>query len=222
MDSSNPYVSPSAIDDPIEESRLWHTSRGNLYIRDGAVLPEVELETGKTADLIQASQKFDQPTVLSHVFLIGVPMMVFCICLYQSDDNRVPWQSLLGLLIFMIAERLILYKLWPDKFYSRIEFKVFRTAALENLRTRSDRHGRISKVTSGMIGFVPMLMRDAFLLGAAFFLISFLGLLSRAYWQRKTKLEIRQAGKVKGVQILHVHPIAIAKLQQIEAAGTNC
>ena len=74
MDKANPYAPPQTPD----AGELWYPKGTAVMVRDGAVLPPIDLETGEEDDgLIQVTRRFSKAHWSSHLYIGTLPFVQF-------------------------------------------------------------------------------------------------------------------------------------------------
>jgi hypothetical protein len=220
MDSANPYAPPTALDaPPVQEKFRWYLAGRGLYLRDGAVLPKIELETGDSGNhLIEVSNHFSKPRWQVSLIVGLLPMLILFL-FRRPEGMPLPYQPLLLTLGTMFAARLLITRFRPDIYWRRIGFKTYRSASNERMRKQRDFWNTLLSYSPPLIaaGIFSLLVDYMEYFGIGLIAFGSIGLFIRYLWKRKSALKIRPAEGLNGwIRVSEIHPLAMQRLLEAE------
>jgi hypothetical protein len=222
MSDDNPYTPPASLEDPAtNDPAFWYTAGRALYVRNGAALPPVELETGQTGrDLApEVQQSHEERWTTWNLITIGLGSFILARVIRVYEWPLFPF-SLLVPVIVILTLRLIFFRFTPAR-HATISFTLYRSPSTTEKRRRSARARNFYKVILAITGFAPWLATHPDTHTAAIILL-FVGLIT---WRVARRLRNREPLLFRApeshdangwLRIGNVHPIAMKKLVAIE------
>jgi len=222
MSDENPYTPPANIEDTAaHDPAFWYTAARALYVRNGAELPPVELETGHTgSDLEPEIQKsHEERWTAWNLITIGLGSFILARVIRVYEWPLFPF-SLVVPIITIIALRLLFFRFTPAR-HAEISFTLHRSPSTTTKRRKSTRARNVYKLILAGTGFAPWLATHPSTHGTAIVLL-FVGLIT---WRVARRLRDREPLLFRApeshdangwVRIGNVHPLAMKKLAAIE------
>jgi hypothetical protein len=222
MSDDNPYSPPISVEDSAEnDPAFWYTAAKALYVRNGAELPPVELETGYTGkDIEPEVQQFHEERWTAwNLITIGLGSFILARVIRVYEWPLFPF-SLVVPVIIILALRLAFFRFTPAR-HAQISFTLYRSPETPGKRRKSARARNVYKVILAITGFAPWLATHPETHGAAIVLL-FVGLIT---WRVARSLRNREPLLFRAperydangwLRIGNVHPFAMKKLVAIE------
>ncbi len=133
MIDPNPYAPPEIIDEPPGGINLWYVEGNKIFVRDGAILPRIELETGETGEHLVATKR--DFTKFPIFWPVGLFIIIGTISFF---GKTVPaWMTIAGAAVIGMVFTQISHRWLPASFSIRtIRFHVGRSPASNRIRNR--------------------------------------------------------------------------------------
>lgn len=221
MNDENPYRPPVSLEDPAaHDPAFWYTAGRALYVRDGAELPQVELETGQTQDLTPEIQQFrEERWTTWNLISIGLGSFILARVTGVETWDFFPLPLILPV-IAILALRLAFFR-FAAKDRRTFSFTLHRSAFTIANRSKATKARTFYKVALALTGFAPWLATYPNTHTAAIILV-FIGLITWRVARQMRKRDpllfrLPESYDAEGwVRIGNIHPRALKKLTAIE------
>ena len=221
MSDENPYLPPASLEDPAaHDPAFWYTAGRALYVRDGAELPQVELETGQTKDLTPEIQQFrPERWTTWNLISIGIGSFILARIIGVESWPLFPLPLILPVIV-IIALRLIFFRV-AAKGQQTFSFTLYRSADTVANRSKAAKARNFYKLALALTGFAPWLATYPNTHTAAI-IVLFIGLITWRVAREMRKRDpllfrLPESYDSEGwVRIGNIHPRAAKKLSAIE------
>lgn len=221
MSDENPYLPPASLEDPAaHDPAFWYTAGRALYVRDGAELPPVELETGQTKDLTPEIQQFRQERWTTwNLISIGLGSFILARIARVETWPFFPLPLILPVIV-IIGLRLTFFR-FAAQGQRTFSFTLHRSASTMENRSKAAKARNFYKLALAVTGFAPWLATYPNTHTAAI-IVLFIGLITWRVARQMRKRDpllfrLPESYDSEGwVRVGNVHPRALKKLTAIE------
>jgi len=221
MNDENPYQPPANLEDPAaHDPAFWYTAGRALYVRDGAELPQVELETGQTKDLTPEIQQFrEERWTTWNLISIGIGSFILARVVGVETWPLFPLPLILPV-IAILALHMVVFR-FSAKGQRTFSFTLHRSAFTIANRSKAAKARTFYKVALALTGFAPWLATYPNTHTAAIVLL-FIGLITWRVARQMRKRDpllfrLPESYDSEGwVRISNIHSRALKKLAAIE------
>jgi len=225
-DTTNPYAAPSDISSPaFGPSYLWQIDGIGLLVRNGAVLPRIDLESGsEDAALVEATQKFTKGHWSMAFMGIVMPLFQFAPRSFKDWKGLPMWASFVIVFgVWLIAYGIIFYFL-----SKRFRFTIYRDPTVEARRKRNRNIRAVLYFLAFALMFLPSLLlftassRTHYGAIVAAIVVGLIGMVANALWQYYDRPKIHMSLAEDGwLKLGGIHFRAIEKLEAWKATHSG-
>lgn len=219
-DHSNPYAPPETVEPAASQSHDWYVDLPAVFVRNGAVLPEICLETGRKLDLQRIPRKLILASFIDHFWLLPYLSILFAPESLKKK-YRFTWDSPVGFLAIPIG--VIILSLAGNLIKRRSSRHIRFECWISRPHHQARRKRKYIRTGLFALGIVMLLLGlipgDAipFDQSMALLIGSVVVLVTQAFWQYSDREKNQLTAGEKGwARIGNIHLEAIRFLRQIE------